>query len=130
MQMFSKPLEAWEAFEKWSEQTAVKRGQILGDLVSLMKKHADALADCIALETGKPPSMRGEVNASILQGEYWAGEGMRLHGRSLTSSVPDKHSYTIRQPLGVAGLIVPANTPIANIAWKIFPVFFAGIPLY
>jgi len=118
---------AWEAFEKWSEQTAVKRGQILGDLVSLMKKHADALADCIALETGKPPlDAQGEVNASILQGEYWAGEGMRLHGRSLTSSVPDKHSYTIRQPLGVAGLIVPANTPIANIAWKIFPALLCG----
>ncbi len=58
--------------------------------------------------------------------EFFAGEGMRLEGRSLTSGMPCKYSHTVRQPRGVAGLIVPANTPIANIAWKTFPALICG----
>ncbi len=118
---------ASRAFIPWAEQTPVRRGQILGELVAAMKHRASELADCIALETGKPPQdANGEVAGAILQAEYWAGEGMRLHGRSLTSGMPGKYCNTVRQPLGVAGLIVPANTPIANITWKTFPALICG----
>lgn len=118
---------AAEAFAAWSGSTPVRRGQILGEIVASMKNHAEQLADCIAIETGKPPQdARGEVGGAILQGEYFAGEGMRLHGRSLTSGMPGKSTYTVRQPRGVVGLIVPANTPIANIAWKVFPALICG----
>jgi alpha-ketoglutaric semialdehyde dehydrogenase len=92
-----------------------------------MRSEADALAACVATETGKPPGdAAGEVGGAILQGEFFAGEGMRLYGRSLTSGMVGKQSTTIRQPHGVVGLIVPANTPIANIAWKIFPALICG----
>lgn len=115
------------AFDAWSATTPVKRGQILADLVAAMKTHAAALADCIAVETGKPPQdARGEVGGATLQGEYFAGEGMRLYARSLTSGTPGKSSHTVRQARGVAALIVPANTPIANIAWKVFPALICG----
>lgn len=118
---------AADAFAAWSALTPVRRGQILGDIVAAMKSQAGQLADCIAIETGKPPQdASGEVAGAILQGEYFAGEGMRLHGRSLTSGMPGKSSHTVRQPRGVAGLIVPANTPIANIAWKMFPALICG----
>lgn len=118
---------AGQAFPAWSELTPVKRGQILADIVAAMKRRADELADCIALETGKPPQdAKGEVGGAILQAEYFAGEGMRLYGRSLTSGTPGKYSHTVRQPRGIAGLIVPANTPIANIAWKTFPALICG----
>jgi len=118
---------ASKAFPAWADLTPVRRGQILGDIVAAMKRHADELADCIAEETGKPPQdAKGEVGGAILQAEYWAGEGMRLYGRSLTSGTPNKYSHTVRQPRGVAGLIVPANTPIANIAWKSFPALICG----
>jgi acyl-CoA reductase-like NAD-dependent aldehyde dehydrogenase len=118
---------ASDAFPAWSEFTPVKRGQILADIVTTMKRRADELADCIALETGKPPQdAKGEVGGAILQAEYFAGEGMRLYGRSLTSGMPGKYSHTVRQPRGIAGLIVPANTPIANIAWKTFPALVCG----
>jgi len=118
---------AGDAFASWSGLTAVKRGQILSDIVLLMKQRSEELADCIALETGKPPQdARGEVGAAILQGEFFAGEGMRLYGRSLTSAMSGKQSFTVRSPLGIAGLIVPANTPIANIAWKTFPALICG----
>ena len=115
------------AFPAWSDLTPVKRGQILGEIAAAMKRCADELAECIAIETGKPPhDAKGEIDGAILQAEYFAGEGMRLHGRSLTSGMPSKYSHTVRQPRGVAGLIVPANTPIANIAWKTFPALICG----
>jgi len=118
---------AQRALPEWSEQTPVKRGQILADIVTAMKQHTDTLAECVAVETGKPPQdAKGEVAGSIMQAEYFAGEGMRLYGRSLTSGMPGKYSHTVRQPRGIAGLIVPANTPIANIAWKIFPALICG----
>jgi len=118
---------AENTFPYWSDFTPVKRGQILSDIASAMKQNAQELADCIALETGKPPQdAMGEVGAAILQAEYFAGEGMRMYSRSLTSGMPGKYSHTIRQPRGVAGLIVPSNTPIANIAWKTFPALICG----
>lgn len=118
---------ARDAFSVWSEFTPVKRGQILADIVAAMKRRSEELIDCIAVETGKPPQdARGEVGGAILQAEFFAGEGMRLYGRSLTSGMPGKYSHTVRQPRGVAGLIVPANTPIANIAWKTFPALICG----
>lgn len=120
-------LAASDAFPSWSEVPPVRRGQILSDIIAAMKLHADELADCVALETGKPPhDAKGEVAGAILQGEYFAGEGMRLHGRSLTSGIAGKYCHTVRQPRGIAGLIVPANTPIANIAWKVFPALVCG----
>lgn len=118
---------AEQAFDAWSGLTPVRRGQILTDIVAAMKKHAEEIAECIAVETGKPPQdARGETAGAIQLAEYFAGEGMRLYGRSLTSGMPGKYSHTVRQPRGVAGLIVPANTPIANIAWKTFPALICG----
>ena len=115
------------AFLAWSELTPVKRGQILTAIVAAMKRRAEEIAQCIAEEVGKPPQdAKGEVAGAILQGEFFAGEGMRLYGRSLTSGVPGKQTFGVRQPRGIAGLIVPANTPIANIAWKTFPALICG----
>jgi aldehyde dehydrogenase (NAD+) len=118
---------ARNVFPVWSEFTPVKRGQILADIVAAMKQRSEELIDCIAVETGKPPQdARGEVSGAILQAEFFAGEGMRLYGRSLTSGMSGKYSHLVRQPRGVAGLIVPANTPIANISWKTFPALICG----
>ena len=118
---------AGEAFPAWSDLPPVERGKILSDLAAAMKERIHVLAECVAMETGKPPQdALGEVRGSLLQAGYFAGEGMRLYGRSLTSAIPGKHSHTVRMPRGVAGLIVPANTPIANIAWKTFPALICG----
>jgi alpha-ketoglutaric semialdehyde dehydrogenase len=124
----SKAIEAsCLTYNNWSRSTAIQRGKILTDIVNEIKRCSEDLSKCISVETGKPPSdADGEVSAAILQAEYWAGEGMRLYGRSLSSGVFGKHSHTIRQSLGVSGLIVPANTPIANIAWKCFPALICG----
>ncbi len=116
-----------QSLSAWAHTPPVKRGEILFNIVAAMKDKASELADCIAIETGKPPAdANGEVRAAISQAEFFAGEGMRLYGRTLTSAVSGKQSFTVRQPRGVAGLIVPANTPIANIAWKTFPALICG----
>jgi acyl-CoA reductase-like NAD-dependent aldehyde dehydrogenase len=118
---------AKHSFSDWSDLTPVRRGRILAEVASAMKANAEVLAECVAVETGKPPQdARGETGGAILQAEFFAGEGMRLYGRSLTSGMEGKYSHTVRQPRGIAGLIVPANTPIANIAWKSFPALVCG----
>lgn len=115
------------AFPEWSELTPVHRGEVLGEISRAMRQRTSELAHCVALETGKSLShAKGEVSAAILQAEYYAGEGMRMFGRTLPSVVLGKTSYTVRQPHGIAALIVPANTPIANIAWKVFPALICG----
>ena len=118
---------AESAFSSWSSLTSVNRGQILMNFADQMKKNRDELAGCVASETGKKIlDAAGEVTGSIMQAEFFASEGMRLYGQTLNSSAQGKTSFTIRQPHGVAALIVPANTPIANIAWKIFPALICG----
>lgn len=116
-----------QAFPGWAELTTVRRGQILDSVVQAMRAHHEELADLIATETGKPPAdAAGEVNGSVLQGQFFSGEGMRLYGRTLNSGMANKYSFTTRAPHGVCALIVPANTPLANITWKVFPALICG----
>lgn len=118
---------ACEAFPVWAATTPVARGEILRKVCARLRDERMRIAATVAAETGKSPaSALGEVDGSILLGEFFAGEGMRLFGRTLTSGTPHRHSSTIRQPVGIAGLIVPANTPIANVAWKVFPALICG----
>lgn len=118
---------ACKAFENWSTTSPVARGKLIFEIARLMRHFKTELADCVSLETGKSTSdALGEVEGSILQAEFFAGEGFRLYGRTLTSNLQNKYSQTFRKPIGVAGLIVPANTPIANISWKIFPALICG----
>ena len=118
---------ATNASEAWSLESPVKRGLMLKRLVLEMERQQSELVKVVAQDGGKPPAdAAGEVAGALLQGDFWAGEGMRLYGKTMTSGVAEKISFTVRKPHGVAGLIVPANTPIANIAWKIFPALICG----
>jgi len=111
----------------WAETTVVKRGEILRKIAQLMQEHRDALAAIVARETGKSlKDAGGETDAAIEMGYFVAGEGRRFYGRTTTSAMPNKAAMTVRQPLGVAGLIIAANTPIANVAWKAFPALLCG----
>jgi len=115
------------AFKDWSAVSPVNRGKYLKNFVHELESNRDKLERLVSLETAKSlQASSGEVSGAILQGDYFAGEGMRLYGRSLTSSNHQKSVFTSRYPHGVVGLIVPANTPIANIAWKIFPALICG----
>jgi len=111
----------------WARRTVAERGARLRRLSRLLERDVDGLAAIVAAETGKSPNeARGEVGAAIEQGYFVAGEGRRFSGRTSTSAIPGRQAMTIRQPLGVAGLIVAANTPMANVAWKAFPALLCG----
>ena len=119
--------KARQAQPAWASLTVVKRGEILRQIALLMREHRDALAHLVARETGKSnKDALGETDAAIEMGFFVAGEGRRFYGTTSTSAVPNKAAMVIRQPLGVAGLIIAANTPIANVAWKAFPALLCG----
>ncbi len=111
----------------WAALTPVRRGEILRDLALLLREHRAEIAGLVSLETGKSrKDALGETDAAIEMGFFVAGEGRRFRGTTNTSAVAHKAALVIRQPLGVAGLIIAANTPIANVAWKAFPALLCG----
>ena len=111
----------------WAATPAVQRGLMLHRLVVAMQDHQEWIARIVAAETGKSyKESLGETGGAIQCGLFYASEGQRLYGRTTTSGTPNKYAMTIRTPIGVAGLIIAANTPIANVAWKIFPALVCG----
>jgi aldehyde dehydrogenase (NAD+) len=111
----------------WGAETVAERGRILREIAKPLERDAGEVAAIVAAETGKAPrEARGEVGAAVAQGYFQAGEGRRFFGRTATSAVPNRQDMTIRRPIGVAGLIIAANTPIANVAWKVFPALVCG----
>ncbi|GAB4428647.1 MAG: aldehyde dehydrogenase family protein [Chloroflexi bacterium OHK40] len=111
----------------WAATPAVQRGLLLHRLVVQLEQRRDEIAQIVAAETGKSlKEALAEVGGAAQCGLFYASEGQRLYGRTTTSGTPNKYAMTVRQPIGVAGLIIAANTPIANVAWKIFPALICG----
>jgi aldehyde dehydrogenase (NAD+) len=118
---------AAEAQPGWAGRPPPERGAILRRIAQLLERDREQMAAVVSAETGKAPKdALGETDAAIEMGYFVAGEGRRLYGRTTTSAVPNRQALVVRQPLGVAGLIIAANTPIANVAWKVFPALVCG----
>jgi aldehyde dehydrogenase (NAD+) len=118
---------ARQAYPAWAATTVVRRGEILREIAMRMRERRPQIAALVARETGKSiKDALGETDAAIEMGFFVAGEGRRFYGHTTTSAVANKAAMVIRQPLGVAGLIIAANTPIANVAWKAFPALLCG----
>jgi aldehyde dehydrogenase (NAD+) len=115
------------AFDAWSSTTPVRRGEILYDVALALRANRERMAAVVAEETGKSfKEALGETDGAVAQGLFMAGEGRRLNGHTLTSGVAHRSAMTVRTPVGVAALIIAANTPIANVAWKVFPALICG----
>jgi alpha-ketoglutaric semialdehyde dehydrogenase len=111
----------------WAARPVEERGRILRRVAQLLERDRDEVAAVVSAETGKSPKdARGETDGAIELGYFIAGEGRRFYGKTMPSATPNRSAMTIRQPLGVAGLIIAANTPIANVAWKVFPALLCG----
>lgn len=111
----------------WAALPPVQRGALLYAVADKLQANAKQLAAIVAKETGKAPKeAAGEVGGAIALARFYAGEGQRLYGRTTTSGVDNRQILHVRQPIGVAGLIIAANTPIANVAWKVFPALICG----
>ena len=117
---------AFEDPKGWSTWSAAKRGRALQKLANLCKDHIEELARLESLNVGKPiRSSRGEALAVGLVFEYYAGAATKVFGKTIPVSKPGL-DFTLREPVGVCGLIVPWNFPMNMASWKLGPALAAG----
>src|SRR5215218_8825784 len=111
----------------WKATPAPKRGEILYRFGQLMAEHKERLSRAMTREMGKVlAEARGDVQEGVDIAFLMAGEGRRLFGDTVPSELPDKWAMSVRQPLGIAGIITPWNFPIAIPCWKMMPALVAG----
>jgi aldehyde dehydrogenase (NAD+) len=115
------------AYEKWRLVPAPRRGEILFRFAQLLSEQKDDLAELMAREMGKVlPEAAGDVQEAVDMSFYMGGEGRRLFGQTTPSELRDKFNMSVRQPIGVVGVITPWNFPIAIPSWKIAPALVCG----
>jgi aldehyde dehydrogenase (NAD+) len=118
---------AQAAFPSWKNTPGPERGRVLWRAANIARERLDEIARTMTREEGKIlKEARGEVLKGISLLEFYAGEGFRMHGKTLPSEARDTFTYTIRRPLGVVGLITPWNFPWAIPVWKSAPAIVAG----
>jgi phenylacetaldehyde dehydrogenase len=119
------------AFEDgpWARMKPRERAAALWRLGDLLLEDAAEMARVETLDQGKPYAlaMAGDVPSAAGLFHYMSGYATKLEGETIPISAPGEyHTYTRREPLGVAGLIVPWNFPLVITAWKVAPALAAG----
>jgi aldehyde dehydrogenase (NAD+) len=118
---------AQAAFVDWRKTPGPERGRVLWRAADIARQRGDEIARTLTREEGKVlKEAKGEVLKGISLLEFYAGEGFRMHGKTLPSEARDTFTYTVRRPLGVVGLIAPWNFPWAIPVWKSAPALVAG----
>jgi betaine-aldehyde dehydrogenase len=117
---------AFEDRKGWATWAAGKRGRVLAKFAALIKEHSEELARLESANGGKPISgARGEVVGASLVFDYYAGAANKIFGQTIPVTKPGL-DLTLREPIGVVGLIVPWNFPILMASWKVAPALAAG----
>ncbi len=115
------------AWPEWRKRTAKERSQIIRRWHDLILENIDDLALIMTLENGKPlAESKGEIVYASWFVDWFAEEGKRAYGRTIPSTMADRRILTIKQPVGVCGLITPWNFPAAMITRKSAPALAAG----
>src|SRR5271156_1456164 len=118
---------AAEAYKKWRLVPAPKRAEILFRAAELLVQRKEEFSKDMTREMGKVlPETRGDVQEAIDMTYYMAGEGRRLFGQTTPSELPSKFAMSVRQSIGVCGMITPWNFPMAIPSWKIAPALVCG----
>src|SRR5947209_12295878 len=111
----------------WAATPAPQRGEILYRTSIILEQRKEELATLMTREMGKVlKETRGDVQTAIDVAKFMAGEGRRAEGETVPSALPNKFCMTVRQPMGIVGIITPWNFPMAIPAWKTFPALLAG----
>ena len=118
----------------WRDLTPARRARLLSRMADLMEQHLDELAELETLDNGKPlwAGTYAEIPGGIAQFRYFAGEATRIEGTTIPTSIDYQpagkkiFAYTVKEPIGVVGAIVPWNSPIVLTAMKIAPALAAG----
>ena len=122
---------ARRAFESgpWATMLPAERAKLVWRLGDILEAHADELAELEALDNGKPitAARRDDVGGSINMFRYMSGWATRLTGETIPVSSPGNwFAYSVREPVGVVGQIIPWNFPLMMAAWKLAPALAAG----
>jgi phenylacetaldehyde dehydrogenase len=121
------------AFETgpWSTMPPAGRAKLIWKLADLLEKHAEEFAQLESLDNGKPLTIArvADLPLSIEHIRYHAGWATKIEGRSFSLAMQPSsafHTYTMREPVGVVGQIIPWNFPLLMAAWKLGPALAAG----
>jgi acyl-CoA reductase-like NAD-dependent aldehyde dehydrogenase len=121
---------AREAFESpaWSTMSPAERGRLIWRLTELIERDADILAQLDSLNVGLPinATRQGEIPAMIDDFRYYAGWTTKLYGQTIPVGMEGRLVYTVREPVGVCGAIVPWNYPLEAISGKLGPALACG----
>jgi acyl-CoA reductase-like NAD-dependent aldehyde dehydrogenase len=118
---------AESAYREWRRTPWPARGEIILRAGLIMEQRKEELARLMTREMGKVlTEARGDVQEGIDMAKFIAGEARRPFGQTIPSELRSKWAMTMRQPLGVVGIITPWNFPIAIPTWKLFPAILAG----
>ena len=120
---------ARRAFEgPWSKVRPFERQNLLLKLADLVERHFDELSELDTLDMGAPISRtRGSRLRVLGMLRYYAGQATAIQGETIENSLPGEiFSYTLKEPIGVVGAIIPWNGPLAATIWKIGPAIATG----
>ena len=117
----------------WRRLTASERGRLIWRIGDIILEHADELAELESLDNGKPRAVARVADVPLAADlfHYMAGWTTKIEGNTIPISVPYAagakfHAYTVREPIGVVGQIIPWNFPLLMAAWKLGPALAAG----
>src|SRR6202163_3871471 len=121
------------AFETgpWSKISTSERGKMIWKLADLIEKHLEEFAQLESLDNGKPLKIArvADVPLTVNHFRYYAGWATKIEGNTipLTGAPQGKFlAYTLREPVGVVGQIIPWNFPLLMAAWKLGPALATG----
>jgi phenylacetaldehyde dehydrogenase len=123
---------ARSAFESgpWPSLTPSERGRLLWKLADLLEAHTEEFAQLETLDNGKPLTVSrvADVPLAVDLLRYMAGWATKIEGSTIPISMPGAEflAYTLREPVGVVGQIIPWNFPLLMAAWKLGPALAAG----
>lgn len=113
------------AFPAWRDFAPARRAGLMREIATAVERELEDLAVLEARNAGKPlADARGEIGMVVETFRYYAGSPERPHGETIP--VAGGQAFTVREPLGVVGLITPWNFPLAIAAWKLAPALAAG----
>ncbi len=125
---------ARRAFAGWSTMLPMARSQLLWKIADLIEANIDELAELETLDQGKPLFVGrwAEIPGAVAQFRFFGGQAQLIEGATIPTSIgyaPEGksiHAYTVREPVGVVGAIVPWNSPLVLTAMKLAPALAAG----
>jgi phenylacetaldehyde dehydrogenase len=122
---------ARKAFDEgpWPRMTPSERGRILWKLADLIERQTEQFATLESLDNGKPLTVArvADVPLTVDMFRYMAGWATKITGTTIPISFPGEYlSFTLREPVGVVGQIIPWNFPLLMAAWKLAPALATG----